>query len=109
MTPVPIAAANDVELCYDTLGDPDGVPVLLIAGLGVQLIDWGDHLLAPLVDAGLHLILFDNRDAGLSSRFHGAPDDPAALIRTGKSPRMNCDMSKSWIIMSRNSPPETFT
>lgn len=82
MTPVPIAAANDVELCYDTLGDPDGVPVLLIAGLGVQLIDWADHLLAPLVDAGLHLILFDNRDAGLSSRFHGAPDDPAALIES---------------------------
>ena len=77
---MPVAAANDVELCYDTLGDPSGPPILLIAGLGVQLIDWPDHVLDPLVDAGLHLIRFDNRDAGLSTSFDGSPQDPGAVL-----------------------------
>ncbi|HEY5784894.1 MAG TPA: alpha/beta hydrolase [Microlunatus sp.] len=66
---------GDVELAYTTAGDPTGPPVLLVAGLGGQLISWEDGFCQALVNRGLYAIRFDNRDAGLSSHLGGpAPE-----------------------------------
>lgn len=76
---VPFASVNDLSLCYECQGDPSHPPLLLVAGLGVQMIDWPDHIVDPLVAAGHYVIRFDNRDAGLSTSFDGAPNDLAAV------------------------------
>jgi pimeloyl-ACP methyl ester carboxylesterase len=68
MVSVPRATSNGIELEYETLGDPSGAPLLLIAGLGMQMVGWDDELCQLLVDRGFHVIRFDNRDAGLSTR-----------------------------------------
>ena len=67
-----IEIAHDVgpahlEIAYERLGDPHAPPVLLIMGLGSQLIGWPDDLCAELVARGLQVIRFDNRDVGASS------------------------------------------
>ncbi|MBF6327962.1 alpha/beta fold hydrolase [Nocardia transvalensis] len=70
-----------IEGAYERLGEADAPPVLLIMGGGAQMINWPDGLCAELVDRGLHVIRFDNRDAGLSTHFPEAPvpDFPAAM------------------------------
>jgi pimeloyl-ACP methyl ester carboxylesterase len=67
---MPIAPANadGIELAYDTIGDPDGPSLLLVMGLGAQLIVWDDEFCAALADRGFHVIRFDNRDVGLSTK-----------------------------------------
>lgn len=88
---VPPIDVNGLELFYDTVGDPQDPPVLLIAGLGVQLIDWPDYFVDPLVDHGLYVIRFDNRDIGLSTTFEGGQDDPQAVMASllaGKDPQI---------------------
>lgn len=77
---MPLIAVNNIELFYEAAGDPSGPPVLLIAGLGVQLINWPDYFVDPLVEAGLYVVRFDNRDVGLSTTFDGAPHDPQAVL-----------------------------
>ena len=67
MVPVPRAQANGIELEYETLGDRSGQPLLLVAGLGSQLVSWDDDFCALLVERGFRVIRFDNRDAGLST------------------------------------------
>jgi proline iminopeptidase len=64
---VPKVSANGLELEYESLGDPAHPPVLLIMGLGVQMILWPDALCEKLVGAGFRVVRFDNRDAGLST------------------------------------------
>jgi proline iminopeptidase len=66
---MPVVSANGIEIAYDTAGDPGGPPLLLIMGLGMQLIDWPDDLVEGLVDQGFYVIRYDNRDSGLSSKF----------------------------------------
>lgn len=63
--------SSGVELCYQTFGDPDGEPLLLVMGLGGPLTWWDDALCLRLADEGFHVIRFDNRDAGRSSRVPG--------------------------------------
>jgi pimeloyl-ACP methyl ester carboxylesterase len=62
-----------IDIAYERLGDPKAPPVLLIMGLGAQLIGWPDGLCDELVRRGLHVIRFDNRDAGQSSHMTNAP------------------------------------
>lgn len=69
---MPVVSANGIEIAYDTAGDPAGPPLLLIMGLGMQLIDWPDDLVEGLVEQGFFVIRFDNRDSGLSSKFDHA-------------------------------------
>jgi pimeloyl-ACP methyl ester carboxylesterase len=68
--------ANGLELEYQTLGDPNDPPMVLIMGLGAQLIDWPLPFCEMLAGRGFHLIRFDNRDAGLSTSLDhlGAPN-----------------------------------
>jgi pimeloyl-ACP methyl ester carboxylesterase len=60
--------ANGLQLAYDTFGREDDPAILLIMGLGNQLIDWPDALCAELARAGRYVVRFDNRDVGLSDR-----------------------------------------
>ena len=57
-----------VPLCVREYGDPRGIPVLMIMGLGCQVIHWPDHLLEALLTRPIRLICFDNRDMGLSGK-----------------------------------------
>lgn len=70
--------ANGVELCYESMGDPDDPALLLVMGLGVQLIDWEPAFCQNLVDRGFHVIRYDHRDTGLSTRFDANVPDVAA-------------------------------
>ena len=63
-----IAAANGIDLAYETHGDPSGEPLLLVMGLGAQLIAWPIELCDALVDRGFFVIRYDNRDVGLSTK-----------------------------------------
>ncbi|MDJ1486059.1 alpha/beta hydrolase [Cytophagaceae bacterium YF14B1] len=62
-----------IEMVYQRLGDPTSPPVFLIMGGGAQMIAWPDGFCAELVNQGLQLIRFDNRDTGLSTHFSNAP------------------------------------
>lgn len=83
---MPRATANGIEVEYETLGSLQGAPLLLIAGLGVQLIGWDDDFCALLAGRGFRVIRFDNRDVGLSSWVEDAytlddmADDSAGLL-----------------------------
>ncbi|UXA20557.1 alpha/beta fold hydrolase [Mycobacterium sp. SMC-4] len=65
------APSGDLEIHYEDMGHPDDPAVLLIMGLGAQLVFWRDGFCRKLVDQGLRVIRFDNRDVGLSSKFDG--------------------------------------
>ena len=63
---MPILKANGINIAYETAGDPKGVPVLLIMGLGMQLIAWPPAFVRALVSSGFRVVRLDNRDIGLS-------------------------------------------
>jgi len=61
---------GDIELHYEDLGDISNPPVLLIMGLGAQLVLWHSEFCQKLIDLGYRVIRYDNRDVGLSSKLH---------------------------------------
>lgn len=81
---MPTIEANGITLAYDVQGDPDGEPILLIAGLGLQLISWPDAFCKGLTSQGFRVIRFDNRDIGLSSKMDhfGKPNLHQAFFRS---------------------------
>ena len=81
---MPTINANGVQLTYETDGDPQGTPLLLIMGLGMQLTSWPTSLVQLLVADGYFVIRFDNRDSGLSSilHHHGTPNVALSLIKS---------------------------
>lgn len=60
-------AVNGIELAYETFGDSADPTILLVMGLGTQMIAWNDDMCGRLADAGHHVVRFDNRDVGLST------------------------------------------
>jgi pimeloyl-ACP methyl ester carboxylesterase len=72
---VPTFTRPTVTLDYDIRGPADGLPLLLIMGLGMQRLGWPDSFLDALVARGFRVVTFDNRDVGLSTRYeeHPAP------------------------------------
>ena len=58
---------RDIELCYQTFGDPDDDPLLLVMGLGGPMNWWDPELCAALARAGFYVIRYDNRDTGRST------------------------------------------
>jgi pimeloyl-ACP methyl ester carboxylesterase len=69
--PPRIARANGIDLCYEIFGDADAEPMLLIMGLGAQMIHWDDDFCRQLAARGFCVIRFDNRDIGKSSHLSG--------------------------------------
>ena len=79
---MPKVKANNIEIEYETFGDPSDNPLLLINGLGAQMISWDEGFIQGLVDRGFFVIRFDNRDVGLSTKCEeaGEPDIMQAYI-----------------------------
>jgi pimeloyl-ACP methyl ester carboxylesterase len=92
---MPSVAANGITIEYDTSGDPNRPPLLLIPGLGGQLIAWDLDFVAALVANGFFVVRFDNRDAGRSTWFDlaGMPDLGAALAGRAQPAYLLSDMA----------------
>jgi pimeloyl-ACP methyl ester carboxylesterase len=80
---MPQAQANGITIEYETFGNPADPAVLLIMGLGGQLVLWPESLCRLLARGGYYVIRYDNRDVGLSSKIEraGKPDLMRASIR----------------------------
>jgi pimeloyl-ACP methyl ester carboxylesterase len=72
-------SANGLRLEVEDHGSPQGEPLLLVMGLGMQLLGWHEDFVAQLVDRGFRVIRFDNRDIGLSQGFDRAGTPNLAL------------------------------
>jgi pimeloyl-ACP methyl ester carboxylesterase len=93
--------ANGIQIEVDDQGPRDGPVVLLIMGLGMQLIAWPQALVQLLIDRGFRVVRFDNRDIGLSQGFDhaGVPNMALASLRYAlhlpvKSPYSLADMGR---------------
>jgi pimeloyl-ACP methyl ester carboxylesterase len=62
------AINQDIEIYYRDYGPIDAEPILLVQGLGGQLVNWPQHLIEYLIENNFRPIVFDNRDTGLSTR-----------------------------------------
>jgi pimeloyl-ACP methyl ester carboxylesterase len=69
--PPQIARANGIDICYEIFGDAAAEPMLLIMGLGAQMIHWDDDFCRQLAARGFRVIRFDNRDIGKSGKLTG--------------------------------------
>lgn len=69
---MPNATANGIQIEYDTFGDSSAPPLLLIMGLGAQMILWDEEFCEQLAAKGHYVIRFDNRDIGLSTKIDEA-------------------------------------
>jgi pimeloyl-ACP methyl ester carboxylesterase len=77
---------GDIELCYETFGRPDDPAILLVMGLGTQMLAWHEDFCGKLASRGFFVIRFDNRDVGRSSQIsHVKPPTPLQLIMRSKS------------------------
>jgi pimeloyl-ACP methyl ester carboxylesterase len=92
---VSTASVGPVDIVYETIGDPSDPPLLLVMGLGMQLIHWDLELCEQLAERGFHVIRFDNRDAGLSTKV-SAPVPNVMRLMAGlptKVPYLLSDMA----------------
>lgn len=82
--------ANGIDIEYETLGDPASPALVLVRGLGSQLVSWPQSYLDAFVAAGLYVVTFDNRDVGLSQKFgdFGLADTAAVTqaLKDGRKP-----------------------
>jgi len=66
-----IARANGIDICYEIFGEPEAEPMLLIMGLGAQMVLWDDEFCERLAGRGFRVVRFDNRDIGQSGKLSG--------------------------------------
>jgi pimeloyl-ACP methyl ester carboxylesterase len=79
---MPRAKSNGIEIEYDCFGKNDAEAILLISGLGTQMIRWSETFCQLLAERGFRVVRFDNRDTGLSTCFDTAPvPDFAAMAK----------------------------
>jgi pimeloyl-ACP methyl ester carboxylesterase len=92
---MPSTAANGITLEFETAGDPGNPPLLLIMGIGGQLIAWDDDFVDALAARGFHVVRFDNRDVGRSTWFDeaGVPDVMAAFLGQVRPAYLLSDMA----------------
>jgi pimeloyl-ACP methyl ester carboxylesterase len=77
---MPNVRANGITIEYEEFGRRDSTPLLLIMGLGSQMVMWHEGLCGQFADRGFRVIRYDNRDVGLSTKFHDVCPNPAQLI-----------------------------
>ena len=112
--------ANGLELAYQITGE--GVPLLLVMGIGAQLVHWPDGFVSALASRGFRVVRFDNRDVGESTRLDhlGRPDLRIVLGRAllgrprARSRTRVSRSSRAWGMASRapsgtDSPPASPT
>jgi pimeloyl-ACP methyl ester carboxylesterase len=79
---MPRTRANGIEIEYEVFGDESARPLLLIMGLGAQMILWDEQFCTGLADRGHYVVRFDNRDVGLSSKLDSEPaPNPMELMQ----------------------------
>jgi len=71
--PEKLVRVGAIELCYESFGDPAAPTILLIMGLGTQMLAWAPEFCEQLAAEGFRVIRFDNRDMGLSTHYTDAP------------------------------------
>jgi pimeloyl-ACP methyl ester carboxylesterase len=74
-----------IDIAYEQFGEPGAPPVLLIMGLGTQMLGWPDGFCQMLASGGVRVIRFDNRDIGLSSHMTDAPAPDVAAALAGST------------------------
>lgn len=89
------AAANGLKIAYETFGSPSDAPILLVMGLGTQMIAWPDEMCQQIADRGFYVIRFDNRDTGLSTHLDELPTPTKTdLVLRRKPPYKVSDMAR---------------
>lgn len=80
---MPKVSANGIEITYDEFGDRSGRPLLLIMGLGGQMIMWREEMCEMFAQRGHRVVRFDNRDVGQSTSFEhlGVPDVMSVMMK----------------------------
>jgi pimeloyl-ACP methyl ester carboxylesterase len=95
-----LAEANGLSLCYQTFGSPTDPALVLVMGLGAQMIWWEDGLCQRLAGRGYNVVRFDNRDIGKSSRISAPPPDLARVfagLEPLKAPYTLDDMARDTV------------
>lgn len=92
---VQTAPVNGIDIAYETFGDAQDPPVVLIMGLGTQMLAWPEDLCQDLVSLGHFVVRFDNRDVGLSTHLHEerAPSLFDLVVRRQSPPYTIDDMA----------------
>ncbi len=93
---MPTASNGPVDIYYETFGDPGDPTLVLINGLGSQCIHFDAEFCQLLVDHSLHVVRFDNRDVGLSTKFDRFPPDVFGVIDAlamGRDPQVAYTLS----------------
>ncbi|MFL6239475.1 MAG: alpha/beta fold hydrolase [Actinomycetes bacterium] len=88
--------ANGIDIAFETFGDPSGSPVLLVMGLGTQMLAWPEDFCEALAARGHYVIRFDNRDSGLSTHLYSvrAPNPVSVYLGRAKPPYTLDDCAK---------------
>ncbi|HET8593560.1 MAG TPA: alpha/beta hydrolase [Solirubrobacterales bacterium] len=92
-----------VALCYETFGDPEDAPILLVMGLATQMIAWPEEFCERLADRSFHVVRFDNRDIGRSTHFDFRPPTIGQLVRRRFGPEQYTlsDMAEDSAVLLR--------
>jgi pimeloyl-ACP methyl ester carboxylesterase len=89
------AAANELKIAYETFGSSSDAPILMVMGLGTQMIAWPDEMCQQIADRGFYVIRFDNRDVGLSTHLDELPTPTRSdLLLRRKPPYKVTDMAR---------------
>ena len=88
--------ANGIEIAYETFGDRGAPPIVLVMGLGTQMLAWPDELCTDLAERGHFVVRFDNRDVGASTHLRGvhAPHIAQVVARRRRPPYTIGDMAQ---------------
>ncbi|PKN69093.1 MAG: alpha/beta hydrolase [Chloroflexi bacterium HGW-Chloroflexi-5] len=92
---MPNAFANGIQIEYETFGEPSSPALILIAGIGGQMIGWDEELCKKWAEKGFYVIRFDNRDVGLSTKIEeaGVPDLNTAMTALRNGAKVNAPYS----------------
>jgi len=82
-----LAPCNGIELAWQEVGDPEAEPLLLIMGLGTQMLGWDEELCVQLAERGFRVVRFDNRDIGHSTMLDAAGVPSRAALFLGRRAR----------------------
>ena len=89
------AAANGLKIAYETFGSATDAPILMVMGLGTQMIAWPDEMCQQIADRGFYVIRYDNRDSGLSTHLDELPTPKRSdLVLRRKPPYKVSDMAR---------------
>jgi pimeloyl-ACP methyl ester carboxylesterase len=98
-----IDVGRGVTLCYETFGDPEDTPVVLIMGLATQMIAWHEEFCEALAERGFYVVRFDNRDIGRSTHFDFRPPGARQMMLRRLPPEQYTlsDMAEDTAVLMR--------